>query len=101
MRWAGARRRCSPRRSTRRRPAPGASEIVTHVADIAVHANRPRLALRTLAPLDPTRGVLLVIPFYWNWTTAALHELGDHRRELEMARVGYRRHPTKNITAFN
>ncbi|AHG89082.1 transcriptional activator domain-containing protein [Gemmatirosa kalamazoonensis] len=81
--------------------SPGSAEMVVHVAHIAVFANRPRLALATLDRLDPTRGVLLSIPFYWNWKTAALHELGDHRRELDAAHRGHHQHPFRNAAAFN
>ena len=83
------------------RQAPGSPEAHAHVAHVAVHAGRPRAALATLATLDPTRGVLLVVPFYWNWRTAALHALGRHDDELEAARRGLRLQPQRNSALLN
>ena len=83
------------------RSAPGSPESRAHLAHVAVTAGRPREALATLAPLDPEHGVLLVVPFYWNWTTAALHALGRHDEELAAARRGLRQFPTRNVSLLN
>ncbi len=83
------------------RLTPASAEMATHVAHQAVLVNRPRLALATLDELDPSRGVLLAAPFYWNWRTAALHELGEHASELTAARRGLRQFPGRNATRLN
>ncbi|GLC28391.1 BTAD domain-containing putative transcriptional regulator [Roseisolibacter agri] len=83
------------------RQASGSPEAHAHVAHVAVSAGRPHAALRTLATMDPTRGVLLVVPFYWNWRTAALHALGRHEEELDAARRGARLQPHRNAALLN
>lgn len=75
------------------RAAPASAETRTHAAHLAVEANRPRDALRILADVDPTRGVLLVVPWYWSWKCAALHELGDYQGQREVAEQGLRQFP--------
>jgi DNA-binding SARP family transcriptional activator/TolB-like protein/tetratricopeptide (TPR) repeat protein len=75
------------------RAAPLSPETRTHAAHLAVEANRPRDALRMLTGLDPTRGLLLVVPWYWSWKSAALHELGDFQGQREVAEQGLRQFP--------
>lgn len=55
------------------------------VAEEARRLNRPREAREVLAALDPEAGELRGWIFYWIERTAALHVLGDHVRELELA----------------
>lgn len=56
------------------------------VAEEARRRNRPREALRILGGLDPTRGEMRGWLFYWVVFAQALHMLGEHRRELDVAR---------------
>jgi hypothetical protein len=81
------------------RAAPASPETRTHAARIAVNANRPRQALAAVAGVDPSRGVMLFVSWYWNWTTAAHHLLGQHDTELRAAETGARRLP-RNIAAL-
>jgi TolB-like protein len=83
------------------RLAPGSVEAHAHVAHVAVTAGRPHAALAALAPLDPRRGVLLVVPFYWNWRLTALHALGRHAEELAVTRDARRQFPTRNVVLLN
>src|SRR5687767_5391892 len=78
------------------RVAPGSVEAEVHVAHMAVGLNRPREALVALDGVDPERGVLLVVPFYFNRRTASLHALGEHREELAAARRGHARFPNRS-----
>jgi tetratricopeptide (TPR) repeat protein/TolB-like protein len=71
----------------------GSPEGAVNVALAAVDANRPREALQALARTDPRRGVLLVHPMYWIARTAALHQLGEHRTELQDAKTAVRQFP--------
>ncbi len=80
------------------RATPASSEVATHVAHIAVAANQPRVALAALSQLDPRRGLLLLVPFYWNWRASAEHELGDFRSELASAEAEYRQFPTRDAS---
>jgi hypothetical protein len=68
---------------------------------MAVSAGRPTAALGALADVDPRRGAMLVIPWYWNWITAALHERGDHATELALARRGLRQFPGNPSAVVN
>jgi DNA-binding SARP family transcriptional activator/TolB-like protein/tetratricopeptide (TPR) repeat protein len=80
------------------RATPASRETRTFAARVAVNMNRPRLALAALEGLDPRRGVLLAWPWYWNWKTAALHQLGQHAEELAEARQGLRQFPDHRAT---
>lgn len=73
--------------------APASAETRTHAAHLAVEANRPRDALQILAGVNPTRGVLLVVPWYWSWKCAALHELGDYQGQIEVVKQGLHQFP--------
>lgn len=81
--------------------APASPEMRTYLAHMAVRANRPRAALLALEAVDPQRGAMLVIPWYWNWKTAALHALGDHATELAEARRGLRQFPGHPLVVLN
>jgi tetratricopeptide (TPR) repeat protein len=72
---------------------PASVETQTHAAHLAVEANRPRDALNILSRLDPSRGLLLVVPWYWSWKCAALHELGDYEGQREVVEQGLRQFP--------
>jgi tetratricopeptide (TPR) repeat protein len=63
------------------------------VAEQARRLNRPREALRVLQGLRPDRGELRGWRPYWREITAAHHMLGNHRRELAMARRARSLHP--------
>jgi tRNA A-37 threonylcarbamoyl transferase component Bud32/Flp pilus assembly protein TadD/TolB-like protein len=52
----------------------------------AARVNRPREAVRVLEALDPERGELRGWFGYWPALAEAHHRLGDHRRELRVAR---------------
>jgi tetratricopeptide (TPR) repeat protein len=52
----------------------------------SVWTNRPREAFAALSALDPERGAMRGWSGYWTELTAALHMLGEHERELEVAR---------------
>ena len=73
--------------------APASAETRTHAAHLAVEANRPRDALQILAGVNPTRGVLLIVPWYWSWKCAALHELGDYQGQVEVVKQGLHQFP--------
>jgi tetratricopeptide (TPR) repeat protein len=68
-------------------------ESPTLAAAMAVYLNRPREALAALRRTDPRRGLLLVNPTYWLRLTAAHHELGDFRREIDAATSALRQFP--------
>jgi DNA-binding SARP family transcriptional activator len=72
--------------------APGSIAAV-QLAEEARRRNRPREALRLLAALDPARGELRGWVFYWVVTAQALHMVGEHVRELEVARRARALHP--------
>ena len=73
--------------------APGSAETRTHAAHLAVEANRPRAALALLKDVDPKRGLMLVVPWYWSRKAAALHELGDYEAQLAATDAGLRQFP--------
>ena len=65
----------------------------------ALNFGRPREALRTLERLDPDHGALRGRVAYYNWVTNAHHLLGQHARELEVARRGRAEFPG-NLAAW-
>ena len=71
--------------------SPASPEVHTYAARVAVNANRPRQALEILAGVSPMRGVLLAAPWYWNWSSAAHHLLGNRAEERDAATTGFRR----------
>lgn len=72
--------------------APG-SIASFQVAEEARRRNRPREALQLLARIDPSRGEMRGWIFYWVVMAQALHMLGEHARELEVARRARALHP--------
>lgn len=72
--------------------APG-SIASFQVAEEARRRNRPREALQLLAAIDPSRGEMRGWIFYWVVMAQALHMLGEHARELEVARRVRALHP--------
>src|SRR5438552_2976682 len=70
-----------------------ASETLYLVAEDAMAPNRPREAVNALMALGPDRGFTHGWWVYWYDLTTALHQLGDHRRELKQALEGARRFP--------
>jgi len=60
---------------------------------MAVAINRPEEALEALEPVDPERGFMRGFPFYHLMLAVAHHMLGDHERELAVARRGYEQYP--------
>ena len=56
------------------------------MAEEARRRNRPREVLRLLGALDPSRGEMRGWIFYWVVMAQALHMLGEHARELAVAR---------------
>ncbi|HEX8391809.1 MAG TPA: BTAD domain-containing putative transcriptional regulator [Longimicrobium sp.] len=64
--------------------APG-SIAACQVADEARRLNRPGEAVRILSAMDPSRGELQGLVFYWVALCQVLHSLREHQRELEAA----------------
>jgi tetratricopeptide (TPR) repeat protein len=56
------------------------------LANAAMWVNRPRETVRVSRELDPEKGELRGWYFYWRDLARAHHRLGDHRRELRVAR---------------
>lgn len=81
--------------------SPASPEVRTYAARVAVNANRPALALAILDSVDPSRGILLAAPWYWNWASAAHHLRGEHALERERASTGYKRFPSMATTVAN
>jgi DNA-binding SARP family transcriptional activator len=61
----------------------------------ALGLNRPLEALEILSTWDPTRKAFRQWTAYWNIVTQAYHLLGDHERELEVARRGRQQIPDR------
>jgi DNA-binding SARP family transcriptional activator/tetratricopeptide (TPR) repeat protein len=61
----------------------------------AVGLNRPREGLEILSTWDPTRTAVRQWTPYWRVVTTAYHMLGDHEKELEVARRGRRLIPDR------
>ncbi len=64
----------------------------------ALDADRPREAVTILERLHPDSGALSGRAGYYNWLTNAYHVLGEHDRELEVARRARRRFPRNLAT---
>ncbi len=71
------------------------AEALTLVATSALAANRPREALGALEALRPDEGLMRGFFLYREYLTAALHSLGEHRRELMEARRGRAQYPSQ------
>jgi len=65
--------------------APGSKLVYNYGNAALVRLNRPQEALDAFMALDPERGAMRGWVPYWDKTTDALHRLGEHERELEMA----------------
>ena len=68
-------------------------EMHTLVSMTALSLNRPREALNALEQIDPERGLMRGYFLHWTNLTTALHQLGEHRRELAEARRGEQMYP--------
>jgi tetratricopeptide (TPR) repeat protein/TolB-like protein len=78
------------------RVAPG-SDALFLVGEGATALNRPREAAAAFTEIGPDRGLFRGSSLYWWDLTAALHMLGDHRRELKEANEGRRRLPGQQL----
>jgi tetratricopeptide (TPR) repeat protein len=74
------------------------SEVLWLVAQCALALNRPREMIAALTSLGPDRGLFRGWSVYWFYLTFGHHLVGDHRRELQEAREGRRRHPADFVT---
>jgi len=72
---------------------PGSDFAAARVGRYAAQVDRPREAVAVLERLDPTRGSLRGWSPYYAWLTLSLHELGDHRRELQVAQRARQQYP--------
>lgn len=79
--------------------APKADFPVYLAADYANGVNKPREALDLLKRLDPESGALRGRVYYFSYYGSALHALGDHKRELEIAMQGRRQYPGRLFVA--
>jgi TolB-like protein/tetratricopeptide (TPR) repeat protein len=77
---------------------PGSEVWKEQLARDALNFDRPREAVAILAQLHPDRGALRKRVSYYNWLTNAYHLLGEHDRELEVARRARERFPA-NLAA--
>ena len=59
----------------------------------ALMVNRPREAIEAMKAINPRVGWAQFWPFYWVVYARAYHVLGDHDKELELAREGRRLFP--------
>src|SRR5213593_2247202 len=69
------------------------SETLWLEAQCALALNRPREMVEALTALGPDRGLFRGWSVYWFYLTFGRHLEGDHRRELNAALEGRRRHP--------
>ncbi len=69
------------------------SEANYSAALCARRTNRPQLAVEYLEQMDPERGWLREWGGYWSVYTTCLHMLGEHRKELKIARWDQKIHP--------
>jgi DNA-binding SARP family transcriptional activator len=78
-----------------RRAAALAPETLPHVqwGMEAFRMNRPREAIEILSGIDPMRGEVRGWAHYWQTLAGAHHMLGDHRKELRIARRAHALHP--------
>ncbi|MDQ3996671.1 MAG: hypothetical protein M3303_06585 [Gemmatimonadota bacterium] len=78
---------------------PGSEVWQEQLARDALNNDRPREAVQILERLHPERGALRGRTSYYNWLTNALHLLGHHERELEVAQRA-RAHFPGNLAAL-
>ena len=69
------------------------SEVLSQLGRQALFCNQPRAAVEALERLDPGRGWIPSWTPHWRRLTEAYHLLGDHERELDVARRGRAHHP--------
>jgi len=73
--------------------APGSDNAKYELALALMRLNRPTEAIELLRELDHNRGRTKNYGGNWDVLSLAYHMLGDHKRELEVARQGRRRFP--------
>jgi len=73
--------------------APKAEFPAYLAADYANGVNKPREALALLQRLDPEAGALRGRVYYYGYYGSALHTLGQHERELEIAKQARKQYP--------
>ena len=76
--------------------APG-SRAPYNAARLALLTNRPSDALTLLTTMDPDRGLMRGWQSYWTQLSHALHQTGDHERELGAMREMRRRYPDSRV----
>jgi serine/threonine-protein kinase len=79
--------------------APGADLAWLQLAIDNVETARPREALAALDHIDPASDFGEGWLSYWATRLEALHIMGDHHRELAVARDALRRHPNLRLLA--
>ena len=57
-------------------------------------------AAGALTAIDPDQGEVRGWPYFWWNVSWALHQLGNHEKELQMAREGYVRYPDGQLSLF-
>jgi tetratricopeptide (TPR) repeat protein/predicted Ser/Thr protein kinase len=62
---------------------------------MAYRLNRPREAIEAFASMNPRIGWARDWRWYWNYSCYAYHALGDHEKELQVARSARERFPSK------
>jgi hypothetical protein len=77
--------------------APSAELAWLQLAVDNVETARPREALAALDHIDPESDFGEAWPSYWATRLEALHILGEHRREVDVAREALRRHPDLGV----
>jgi DNA-binding SARP family transcriptional activator len=73
--------------------APGSDNAKMEFALALMRLNHPAEATKLLRELDPNRGRTKNYGGNWDVLSLAYHMLGDHKRELEVARQGRQRFP--------
>ena len=67
----------------------------------ANYINRPKEAIEALKAIDPERGMMKGLTWYWDELTLAYHMLGDHKQELKEARRGRKQYPERFEALWN
>jgi tetratricopeptide (TPR) repeat protein len=66
----------------------------------AIRINRPREAIQVLKTIDPMSPMIKDWIGYWTFYTFAYHMIGDHRKELALARQGRKYYPDLRLVVF-